>query len=230
MKEDHSTGAITDRTGKLKTPLGRACWYSITRSATATAFAVALLTSGAVLPLLSAISHARERDNLDERSEQCKAMPDKTERDACIMEILTRSWNTSTATDKLDGSKTITIAIMTPDKITTFMNNQAQPVMAIACQKNRTKLMINWLDFLGLQSMPVKYRIDEQPIVTEHWEASADGTAVFANNPVALTKKLLGKSEFVVNISSYRGKASTVTFHLAGLENVIKPIRENCKW
>ena len=88
-----------------------------------------------------------------------------------------------------------------------------------------------WPGFLGInRSLEIKWRADNQPIVTEWWNPSSDGKAAFAANPIVLLKKLFGRNELIMSLKPYDQVASTLTFPIKGLEEAVKPLREVCKW
>lgn len=176
--------------------------------------------------LIAGPAIAQNTDTLKDGIEKCKALSDKTEQEACADKLATETWNTSTSTDKLDGKRSAIAAIMSPDKV-----GKGQPFLAVRCLKNRTEMLINWPKFLGSRSHPVKWRIDDGPIVTERWSGSADGRAVFAANPIDTSKKMMGgKSEFVANVAGYGDTGTTVSFHLKGFDDAVKLIRAECRW
>ena len=189
-------------------------------------FAPMLAMAFAMFPFFAS---AQGGETFDQAGERCRALSDKADREACITKFATTNWIVTRQIDKLDGSKTIAMMIFSPDEVPTNRTLR-HPSLSIRCLKNRTELHIGWPDFLGLQAVSVKWRLDDQPVVTERWNASGSGDGAFTNNPVDLSKKMLGKKEFVISVAPYNKVASTVTFNLAGLEEAIKPLREVCKW
>jgi type VI secretion system protein VasI len=76
----------------------------------------------------------------------------------------------------------------------------------------------------------VRWKTDQDAIVTEAWQPSTDGKAVFAPNAVYFIKRLIGKSTFIVNLEPYNSAPSTLSFPIQGIGDEVRPLREACKW
>ncbi len=182
----------------------------------------------ALVVLLSVPAAGQDQKIFEEERQRCQALSDKNDREDCITKATTKQWSRATQTDKLDGSKAVMIGIMSPDKLDTRAGRKEAPFLGIRCLKNKTTLMVLWTEYLGSQPVAVRWRLDSQPIVAERWPSLSDG--VIAPNPVDMAKKMLTKTEFVISVEPYDKAASSVSFHLDGLADAIKPVRESCGW
>lgn len=188
------------------------------------------LASAAAIFVWPAAVPAQGMDALNEAKARCLAMSDKAEANACAIKLATETWNVVVDIDKLDGAKNVRALIMSPELIPITAGQVNRAALALRCAENRTDLFIIWPKYLGLKHVPVKWRIDDGPIVTDEWSVSADGTITFATNPIDMSKKMIGRKELVTNVGAYGKTGTTVSFSLKGFETALKPIREACDW
>ncbi len=178
---------------------------------------------------------------VSQRIDECKTKAEKVDQVSCfaglagiapIAPIATASaWATRTTVDKLDGSTTVVLSLESSDRVRSRYGQDEEGTIIVRCMKNRTELYIAWPGFLGIsRSLEVKWRLDEQPVVTEWWSPSSDGKAAFVPNAVVFLKKIFSRNELIVSVKPYDQIASTLTFPVKGLEEAIKPLRETCKW
>ena len=155
-----------------------------------------------------------------------------TEQLACANGYLSTHWVSDTSADELDNSKLTQIWTTSPKMIDNSINRPAQVVLFVRCNKDTTELVVRWPKVIGssMEKAEIKWRIDDSKISTEHWPVATNMQAVFANKPVDLLKAMIGKKEFVVNVPTFQAGPQTVTFNLDGLEDALKPVREQCKW
>ncbi|HZP98616.1 MAG TPA: type VI secretion system-associated protein TagO [Reyranella sp.] len=140
-------------------------------------------------------------------------------------------WVQSESVDKLDGSKSIVLSLISSDAVLTDFGQQKHGGLFVRCRKNTTEVLIAWPSYLGsTEGHQVKWRTDKDPIVTEWWQPSTDGAAVFSSSAIPFAKKLLGRTELVVSLAPYSKGPQTLSFPISGLEAAIKPLREACKW
>jgi len=184
----------------------------------------------ALLGISSSTSAQTITDTTKEAFERCQAISDKAEAAACVNQVATETWSLNVKVDKLDGSKQVAIGIMSPDKIATTGGRSSWAILFVKCAANKTELIVSWPKFLGAGPVPVKWRIDEEPVAQERWGVSTEGTMAYANNPIAMSKRMIGKKEFVANVESYSTAGTTVSFRLDGFEEALKPIRKACNW
>jgi len=173
----------------------------------------------------------------------CRGKLEKEEQVACFVDLAGAenkptppsttegSWRQSDSVDKLDGTKTLNLGLVSSDKIASGFGPMKEAYINFRCRKNLTEIYVVWPSYLGSgNSLSVKWRADGQPVATESWSPSSDGRAAFAPRPVDFAKKLLGKKELVFNIEPYNQGPQTVTFNIVGIDDAIKPLRAACNW
>lgn len=205
-------------------------------------------------PLQSAMLECSGKATTDEKLEcfvgqlrilsACRGKLEKEEQVACFQDLVgaenkatpapssdgESSWRQSDAVDKLDGSKTVNLGLLSSDKIGSGYGPMKEAYINLRCRKNVTEVYVVWPSYLGSgNSLSVKWRTDGQ-VVTEAWSPSSDGRAAFAPRPVEFAKKLFGKKELIFNIEPYNQGPQTVTFPIVGVEEAIKPLRAACNW
>jgi hypothetical protein len=73
-------------------------------------------------------------------------------------------------------------------------------------------------------SVPVIFRFDETPAVSERWNHSTTGVAAFNSSPEArheFSLSAVAANRVIVGVTDYRGVRYSYTFRLSGLANVL---------
>lgn len=189
--------------------------------------AVTVVLGALVLP---GIARAQLSEEFDKESARCISLSDEAEKADCIRRLTTERWDVAVRVDKLDGSKSVFVGIMSGDTLDGPAGS-TRPFLAIRCLRNRTDVTIsNWGRYLGRGGIPARWRVDNEPIVSERWESSQDGWIAFASNPISLLKRTYDRKELVVSVQPRGAQPRSVGFHLPGLNVAIRPIREVCQW
>ena len=79
----------------------------------------------------------------------------------------------------------------------------------------------------------IEYRVDQEKSHTVNGNASTDNRALglwSGGKAIPLIKQLLGKSKLTVRMMPYGESAFTASFNISGLDTVIEPLRQACKW
>lgn len=74
-------------------------------------------------------------------------------------------------------------------------------------------------------------RIDKQKAKTEIWNISNDNKSVFyRGNVLEFIKSLRQANVLLAQITPFNENTINVTFDLAGLPEVLKPLQKECGW
>ena len=79
----------------------------------------------------------------------------------------------------------------------------------------------------------VEYRIDKEKSKEKRFNVSSDGTALglwSGGVSIPFIKTLFNKKMLAMRYTPYNGSPKIVEFNIAGLEEVIKPLRNACNW
>ena len=82
----------------------------------------------------------------------------------------------------------------------------------------------------GTDGATIRLRIDKKPAFKIHAGKSTDGEALFIPSAVAQLKKLMDGSTLLFEFTPFNSSPQMTTFNISGINEVIKPIRETCKW
>jgi len=144
-----------------------------------------------------------------------------------------RTWTVSREESRMDGSSRVYLSLESEDEIPVGFGLRRRPVLHIRCVDNVTTASIASDWFLG-ETVPVQWRVDHEKAVTQTWgRASPTGNSAglwFGARSVPFAKSLLGKSTLTMRVTSFQDGAKEMAFNIAGLDNVIGPLREACKW
>lgn len=136
-------------------------------------------------------------------------------------------WRVSSEINPIDDSRTDTLFLVSDEGGNTIRDN---PYLVLRCKSNTTELYINWDDYLG-GDVHVLTRIGKEEAETRQWSLSTDKTASFyANGTIGFIKDMMNADSLIAQTTPYGESPVTAIFNTKGLENAIKPLRENCNW
>jgi type VI secretion system protein VasI len=79
----------------------------------------------------------------------------------------------------------------------------------------------------------VIYRLDEKPAGEKNMRESTDHKALGLWNggaSIPFIKQMFSHEKLLIRATPHSESPVTATFAISGLENAIKPLRENCGW
>ena len=142
-------------------------------------------------------------------------------------------WTTFKTTSKLDDSTNVTLRLEAEETIPNKLGlSRETPVLFISCRENTTLAYIDWGVF-GINETSMTHRVDKQKAQTRTWAISTDYEAVgrwSGGSSIPFIKSLFGHNQLLTQITPYGASPVTVTFEISGLEQAIKPLREECNW
>ena len=136
-------------------------------------------------------------------------------------------WRLNETVNPVDDSKTTSIYLPAD----TGRSKRGKAIsLIVRCRSNKTEMMIDWEDYLGINKTAVLIRVGDQKAKTEDWILSTDNTATFRNAPIGLLKEMFKSEKFLAQVTPYSSNPVTAIFKTSVLENAIKPLRKNCNW
>jgi Type VI secretion system VasI, EvfG, VC_A0118 len=139
------------------------------------------------------------------------------------------NWIVSETTSPLDYSPLVTA-------MTRSMTGarDAPDTLAIRCVGQRTEILLHTEGTWGASrpgKVQVECQINDQPLVKQQWNASADGKTVsYANDTIGFLQSLPESARLKIKVLDGTGPGRAATFELAGLDAVLKRIAIPCKW
>lgn len=100
--------------------------------------------------------------------------------------------------------------------------------VVIRCQGRTLDAYVDFNENLGSDLRPVRFKVDQEAGVSEHWWPSKSGTAVFAETPSEFARALLRGSQAVLEVVDERGVRHKVTIALSGSARAIRPVLQDC--
>ena len=107
--------------------------------------------------------------------------------------------------------------------------------LTFRCLENTTALLLLTDEYMSdrYQNNVVEYRIDKEKSKKKRLNVSSDGTALglwSGGVSIPFIKTLFNKKMLAMRYTPYNDSPKTVEFNIAGLEEVIKPLRNACNW
>ena len=106
----------------------------------------------------------------------------------------------------------------------------------VRCHEDTTALIISGDCHLasGFQGYgEVTMRTDDDKATTRSFEASTDNSALglwTGGRSISVIQSMFGEERLVVRLTPFSMSPIEATFEIAGLEEAVKPLREECGW
>jgi hypothetical protein len=139
-------------------------------------------------------------------------------------------WDVDESKSPIDDSPTVALSIAASKAPLNTVGVQQSARLMIRCKEHRTDLYVALDEYLGTETSTVVYRIDDAPSQTDRWSNSTDGKAAFADDPVALARKLSSAKKFFVRMSDFQGTPYDVEFKTPGLAKYLPKVAAACAW
>lgn len=121
---------------------------------------------------------------------------------------------------------------LTDQKISTAISSYsvglAQRSAVVRCKGTKLEVYFGFGEFLNNDRVPVRYRLDKEPLAEEKWFPSAEGTAVFAGEDADIARLLLKGSTFIIEAEDFRGQPHQASFDLTGSKQTLTRVLQQC--
>jgi type VI secretion system protein VasI len=148
------------------------------------------------------------------------------------IEAALRTWVVAREESRMDDSSRVLLSLESDDDIQVGYGLRRRPVLHLRCMDGVTSASVASEWFLG-EGVPVRWRVDQEKPVAQTWARSQNSLAAGlwqGRNAVPFMKALLGKSTLVMRITTFQDGTKEMAFNIAGLDGLIGPLREACKW
>jgi TonB family protein len=130
---------------------------------------------------------------------------------------LASAWRYSAAIDPL-----------TDEQVSRAWMESTGAVINARCRAGIVELYIAKSLYIAGELVPVRYRIDKQPMVEEIWGPSTSGTGVFAPDAAATARALRSGRSLLVEVSDFRGTPSRLSVSLTGAATTLAKVLSDC--
>ena len=143
-------------------------------------------------------------------------------------------WRVDKETSKIDDSSNIFLMLNAESSISGWLNKTHTPELTIRCKEHKTEVYIETgmsssVEY-GTDGATVILRFDKEKAKSYNTGKSTDGEALFFSQSVGLIKQMLSHSTMLFQFTPFNSSPVMTTFDLSGISEVIKPLRETCKW
>ena len=99
---------------------------------------------------------------------------------------------------------------------------KSPPVLILRHKEGKCEAYISWPLYLSSDKLPVSVRFDSDDAVTDDWNCSTDGKAVFSPFPFQeFLDIVLNSKRLVVRLTPFGESPETATFDISGLADMI---------
>ena len=144
----------------------------------------------------------------------------------------TGNWNVGTEINPLTDEADVFLILYDKDNIDALFSYNKK-TLVIRLVDGTAELYIKSSDYLA-DNNTIKYRFDNDEVISERWNVSADKTALFYPRRTKDLKnfiaKLIKSETLAVGVTPYEKRMQTFTFDVRGLGNAILPYLEEFGW
>lgn len=147
------------------------------------------------------------------------------------------AWVKEEETSKLTDDKNIYLYLDSNEGVNCGWNKGEKIKLIVRCMEKKTSLIFSTGCHMTSSSYDdygkIDFRIDQQKAAKFTGNASTDNKSLglwSGAKSIPIIKKMIGGSEMVVRMTPYGENPFTATFNVTGLDEAIKPVREQCKW
>lgn len=146
-------------------------------------------------------------------------------------------WVSHVETSKLTDKTNVFLSVRSKEVISCGFGFRDKIDLTIRCQDEKTSLIfVTGCHMVSSEYNDygdVTYRLDKDPAQKRRFDESTNHKALglwSGSEAIPFIKGLFGKSSMLVKMTPYSESPFTATFDVTGLADVIKPLREACKW
>ena len=151
-------------------------------------------------------------------------------------------WHFFTSRDEWDDSVWYSNVLVTDEPIDTKESDSRYGQIIITCINSSMEVFLSAKKYsTGTQDLLkshgdyefVRYRIDKEQAKTIEMKLIDTRRALYigsSEESIPFIKEMFGHDKMLVQIQDYEGKPLTMRFSINGLQEAIKPVRQECKW
>ena len=138
-------------------------------------------------------------------------------------------------TSKLKDTTDIRISVLSENAVMDkYAIRRKYKRLLFQCVENTTSWVLVTDNYMSdrYENKVIEYRIDNEKSKKKKLNTSTDGRhlGLSGSASISFIKTLFNKTTLVVRYIPYNESRKTVEFNIAGLEEVIKPLRNACNW
>lgn len=179
-----------------------------------------------------------------EPSAACDPLPTELERAACRIEQLhyeldraqAPTWRVDETLSPLDDSPRVVLSLRSTERMRGRFGPKEHAFLIIRCEQGRTVLYIHWGGHFMSDNDDrgrVDFRVDSRPAANIQMRVSTDNMAlgVWDNRRATrISEYMLHGRQLYVRATPFRESPVEARFPIAGLDEVIQPLRTACTW
>lgn len=144
------------------------------------------------------------------------------------------NWINNTSISEMDDSPEFIASTQSLNTVKTWLD-EVTPTLTIRCKENTTDLIFNaQTNFDAVygrySEARIRYRIDQEEPVTEHWTESTDGKAAFSGDAIKTLQKMADAETLLVEFIPHNANPATAKFNISGLRPMLEKISKTCNW
>lgn len=121
---------------------------------------------------------------------------------------------------------------LTDEKVSTATSSYSvglvQRSAFVRCKGTKLEVYFGFGEFLNNDQVPVRYRLDKEPLVDDKWFPSAEGAAVFAREDAEIARLLIKGNTFIIEAKDFRSQPHRASFDLSGTRKTLSRVLQQC--
>lgn len=146
------------------------------------------------------------------------------------------TWDVSEKTEALTGSKTVSAILESNQPVANMLGYPEKPALVLRCKEGEVVAYVSWPQVLNVDvggvlgdNTIVSWRLDDQPIRSDLWSMSDDGTAVgmfSKKKALKFISQLVGSKRFAIRLTGQ--STQDAEFSLQEVREVAARIAGSC--
>jgi type VI secretion system VasI family protein len=141
-------------------------------------------------------------------------------------------WFRKEETSAIDDSRNVYFVLEAEQTTPDSLGRPQKPRMAIMCQKNETRVIFDFNDYMGNKPTYLTYRLDKSKAKQIDIDVSQDGQVLgfWRGAGITFLKEIAGARKLAVGARPYNSGMVETVFTISGIDKAIADVRSFCKW
>jgi len=135
----------------------------------------------------------------------------------------------------MDDSKMVMMSLKADSALAGWVNHPELPTLNIRCKEGKTDFFIvngtsANVEYGLSEQASIRLRLDSDDPVRLVWDESTDGEALFAPNPIPLSRGIVNGTKLTYEFTPFRESPAQFSFSIAGIRTPLQRVADACKW
>jgi hypothetical protein len=138
--------------------------------------------------------------------------------------LKSREWLVMRSVDSMTDRPIVVLRVEGAPEIGRFVG-PASPSLSLRCNQQKLEVFVALQTFIGSrETYQTRLRFGSAEPITQSWNGSTTGRAIFSPNPSLTTTQLSRSEKLLVEVTSFSGESFRMSFDLRGIDKILPEI------